>query len=805
MKKDLSKLKKQQLGEWIPNTRFKKEQMQKRRSKINVVFNYSSISLTREMEKVLNRGLKFCIQPLKLDLTQILVDYQRFERTMIWHEYWFGREKEENYKTPIFKAKKNNLPKNHNTPKELKTFLGAVKSEIMDPLNRNKVKCNLPPDEFQALKELVTLIKDRKIVIKPCDKGAGIIILDFEEYMRACNAHLNSQQLYGNGESKPFYTKVDESKQDDAKIKLTNLIQEAFDNKIIDENEFLAMNPQDKGPGRFYCTFKVHKKHDEGKAPPERPIVSGSNSITENASLFVEHHIKEIATKHKSYLQDTPDFLRHIQILNKEALPPNAILVTMDVSGLYTNIPQEDGIECVREVLDERSNKKIPTGFLTRLLEIVLRYNIFEFNQELFQQLIGTAMGTRAAPPYANIFLARILDDKILKLALEISESEMSPIKLLKRFLDDIFMIFVGNTKKLHKLLEEINKIHPSIKLTMSHTSLSSENVSSKCECEESDSIPFLDVLCSIKDGKIVTDLYRKESDRNQYLLTSSCHPVECTNNIPFSLAMRIVRICSEPEAREGRFEELKLLLMERDYRPGMIDAAISKARAVPREKALKHVVRKVSDRRPVFVVAYDPRLPSIPAIQHKHWRAMVSTDQYIAEVFPEPPLTAFRRQKNIGEYLIRAKVPPAKSRSKREMKGMTKCNKPCQACPFIMEGKEVKSDKFTWKITQPMNCETENCIYMIECNKEKCKQRYIGETKRSLAKRLSEHKGYISSMFPTKATGIHFNQRGHSVSDVRITILEKMKTSDESYRKERERYLINKFNTYYKGINRMP
>ena len=54
---------------------------------------------------------------------------------------------------------------------------------------------------------------------------------------------------------------------------------------------------------------------------------------------------------------------------------------------------------------------------------------------------------------------------------------------------------------------------------------------------------------------------------------------------------MRIVRICSEPEAREGRFVELKQLLVERDYRPGMIDAAISKARAVPRAKALKHVV----------------------------------------------------------------------------------------------------------------------------------------------------------------------------------------------------------------------
>ena len=70
----------------------------------------------------------------------------------------------------------------------------------------------------------------------------------------------------------------------------------------------------------------------------------------------------------------------------------------MDVSVLYTNIPQDDGIESVRKLLDERSNKKIPTGFLTGLLDIVLKYNIFEFNQELYQQLIGTAMGTRAAP-----------------------------------------------------------------------------------------------------------------------------------------------------------------------------------------------------------------------------------------------------------------------------------------------------------------------------------------------------------------------------------------------------------------------
>ena len=70
-----------------------------------------------------------------------------------------------------------------------------------------------------------------------------------------------------------------------------------------------------------------------------RPIISGSGSITENVGIFAEHHIKEIATKHKSYLQDTPDFLRCIQKINEgEKLDPRTLCVTLDVIGLFTNI-----------------------------------------------------------------------------------------------------------------------------------------------------------------------------------------------------------------------------------------------------------------------------------------------------------------------------------------------------------------------------------------------------------------------------------------------------------------------------------
>ena len=146
-----------------------------------------------------------------------------------------------------------------------------------------------------------------------------------------------------------------------------------------------------------------------------------------------------------------------------------------------------------------------------------------------------------------------------------------------------------------------------------------------------------------------MTDLYRKETDRNQYLLTSSCHPAHVTENIPFSLALRIVRICSHSEARERRFSELKSLLLERDYRPGCVDAAIKKARNITRTEALKRVVRSKTTHRSVFAITYDPRLPSISKIVQKHWRSM-KQDPYLAEVFPLPPLVAYKRQPNIRD-----------------------------------------------------------------------------------------------------------------------------------------------------------
>ena len=75
------------------------------------------------------------------------------------------------------------------------------------------------------------------------------------------------------------------------------------------------------------------------------------------------------------------------------------------------------------------------------------------------------------------------------------------------------------------------------------------------------------------------------------------------------------------------RFQELKQMLLDREYSPGIVDSAIAKARAIPRQQALMRVTGQQITNRPVFVVSFDPRLPFIPNITRKHWKLMVGQE----------------------------------------------------------------------------------------------------------------------------------------------------------------------------------
>ena len=179
------------------------------------------------------------------------------------------------------------------------------------------------------MKELIRLQKERIITIKKCDKGAGVVIMNFDDYVRACYNHPNSEETHEDGSSHPFYIKVDEIIIETAKTEIRMLIEEGFNNQILSQDEYEAINADNKSPARFYGNPKWHKFQENMEIIPIRPLVSGSDSLTENAGIYVEYYIKDLANKHPSYIQDTPDFLRIIDEINSgPRLGTNTILVS---------------------------------------------------------------------------------------------------------------------------------------------------------------------------------------------------------------------------------------------------------------------------------------------------------------------------------------------------------------------------------------------------------------------------------------------------------------------------------------------
>ena len=129
------------------------------------------------------------------------------------------------------------------------------------------------------------------------------------------------------------------------------------------------------------------------------------------------------------------------------------MFVTMDIIGAYTNIPQKVGASCLKEAMDERSDQTVQSKFIAKIMELILKHNLFELHSIMWRQLFGTAMGVHPAPNYANIYLARRIDPKIKLLFQKYGKNALS---LFLRFLDDIFSIPIGTTKDLHKLFGDI-------------------------------------------------------------------------------------------------------------------------------------------------------------------------------------------------------------------------------------------------------------------------------------------------------------------------------------------------------------
>jgi hypothetical protein len=220
---------------FVERNKWKKTQDRKKLKPITSIYNYTNLELSEAMTRVLNRGLNFCINPLKLNLTEILVDYRKFERKLRWKEFFSDNDElQTNEWTPgVFPKEKTNLP-NKNS-KGLNTFINGVRSELTG-ISYNKTRSNIPKDETEAVKKLIELQKTKQIIIKPCDKGAGIIVCDYNDYIKEATMHLESKVKPNSPET--YYKEINVKEFESAKNTIDKTLKSAFTRQEITQEEY---------------------------------------------------------------------------------------------------------------------------------------------------------------------------------------------------------------------------------------------------------------------------------------------------------------------------------------------------------------------------------------------------------------------------------------------------------------------------------------------------------------------------------------------------------------------------------------
>ena len=246
-------------------------------------------------------------------------------------------------------------------------------------------------------------------------------------------------------------------------------------------------------------------------------------------------------------------------------------------------------------------------------------------------------MGSPMAPTYANIFLA-MLERKLLQKA----PNDLIPIEWI-RFIDDIFAIWTHGIEKLEQFLAYINEFHPTIKFdyTYSHKSVN-----------------FLDTTIYLNSlNKFESDLYIQPTDRTLLLHNNSFHPHSCKNAIIYSQALRYRRIITDNNKLLQRLNNLLIALIHRGYKHDNITTFFNNALQYTTQKELLYNEKITkTNNSPIFTIPYNYNTKYIAHILRKHW-TIIENKPALRILWPEPPMVAYQRNKNLRDKLVSAKL----------------------------------------------------------------------------------------------------------------------------------------------------
>ena len=179
-----------------------------------------------------------------------------------------------------------------------------------------------------------------------------------------------------------------------------------------------------------------------------------------------------------------------------------------------------------------------------------------------------------------------------------------------------------------------------------------------------------------------------------------------------FHTFIRLRRLCSDDSDFSEKSEGMCQFFDKRGYPVSVVQAG--------RQSALQTAEKENTDRIP-FILTFHPHNHAVKSIILKNFK-LLQNDSETGTIFSQPPLISFKRDKNIGNFLVRS------SFQTNDRSATFKCARlRCKTCPFIHNVEKMSGPKRSIKITDQFTCNSANVIYFITCSY--CHKLYIGET----------------------------------------------------------------------------
>ena len=178
------------------------------------------------------------------------------------------------------------------------------------------------------------------------------------------------------------------------KTKTLKQLKVLKDSEFIDNKLYYYLKPTGVPVPRFYGQPEIHKP-----GVPIRPIVSYSGSPLSNLNKSIANILKAYVKDENNNAKNSTKFTNYIRNVPIE---DGEIMVSFDVTFLYTNIPIIDALNIIKDYVNDyqftRKTAKLKTSFF-----------FWSFNSQFYQQTDGVAMEAQHFQPQQK-FICRLMN-----------------------------------------------------------------------------------------------------------------------------------------------------------------------------------------------------------------------------------------------------------------------------------------------------------------------------------------------------------------------------------------------------------